>query len=130
MKKIFMFVVVCALMFQLAACSTKESPNAAGSSGAPNTESAGKGGSEKVNLRYSWWGSEDRHTAILAAIDAYEKALALDPDYDLAMFNLGGAHWNSGEKIEALAIWTTAIDRFPDHELAAKLRRDMPEHGW
>ena len=60
------------------------------------------------------------------AIDAYEKALALDPDYDLAMFNLGGAHWNRGEKIEALAIWTTAIDRFPDHELTAKLRRDMP----
>ena len=60
------------------------------------------------------------------AIDAYEKALALDPDYDLAMFNLGGAHWNRGEKIEAVAIWTTAIDRFPDHELAAKLRRDMP----
>lgn len=60
------------------------------------------------------------------AIDAYEKALALDPDYDLAMFNLGGAYWNRGEKIEALAIWTTAIDRFPDHELAAKLQRDMP----
>jgi tetratricopeptide (TPR) repeat protein len=60
------------------------------------------------------------------AIDAYEKALALNPDYDLAMFNLGGAHWNRGEKIEALAIWMTAIDRFPDHELAIKLRRDMP----
>ncbi|GBQ64652.1 TPR repeat containing protein [Ameyamaea chiangmaiensis NBRC 103196] len=60
------------------------------------------------------------------AIDAYEKALALDPDYDSAMFNLGGTHWNRGEKIEALAIWTTAIDRFPDHELAAKLRREMP----
>ncbi|MFA6966501.1 tetratricopeptide repeat protein [Bosea sp. (in: a-proteobacteria)] len=60
------------------------------------------------------------------AIEAYEKALALDPDYDLAMFNLGGARWNRGEKIEALAIWTTAMDRFPDHELTAKLRRDMP----
>jgi tetratricopeptide (TPR) repeat protein len=60
------------------------------------------------------------------AIEAYEKALALDPDYDLAMFNLGGARWNRGEKIEALAIWTTAIDRFPDHELTAKLRREMP----
>ncbi|GGF11957.1 hypothetical protein GCM10011611_17010 [Aliidongia dinghuensis] len=60
------------------------------------------------------------------AIDAYEKALALDPDYDLAMFNLGGVYWNRGEEIEALAIWTTAIDRFPHHELAAKLRRDMP----
>jgi tetratricopeptide (TPR) repeat protein len=60
------------------------------------------------------------------AIEAYEKALSLDPDYDLAMFNLGGVHWNSGKKIEALRIWKTAIDRFPDHKLAAKLRRDMP----
>ena len=60
------------------------------------------------------------------AIDAYEKALALNPDYDLAMFNLGGVYWNSGEKIEALRIWKAAIDRFPDHELAAKLQRDMP----
>lgn len=60
------------------------------------------------------------------AVDAYEKALALKPDYELTMFNLGGAHWNSGEKIEALRIWKAAIDRFPDHELAAKLRREMP----
>jgi hypothetical protein len=47
-------------------------------------------------------------------------------DYDLAMFNLGGVYWNSGEKIEALRIWNAAIDRFPDHELAAKLQRDRP----
>ncbi len=60
------------------------------------------------------------------AIDAYEKALALNSDYDLAMFNLGGVHWNSGDVIKALEIWTTALDRFPNHELAAKLRREMP----
>lgn len=60
------------------------------------------------------------------AIDAYEKALALDPDYDLALFNLGGAHWNNGQIIEALAVWNAAIDRFPDHELANRLRRDIP----
>ena len=33
------------------------------------------------------------------AIDAYEKALALDPDYDLAMFNLGGAHLEPGRQV-------------------------------
>ncbi len=60
------------------------------------------------------------------AIDAYQKTLALDPNYDLAMFSLGGAHWNNGDQIDALAIWTTAIARFPDHELAAKLRHDIP----
>lgn len=61
------------------------------------------------------------------AIEAYEKALALDPDYDLAMFNLGGTHWNSGKPIEALAVWSVAMHRFPDHELADKLRDDMPD---
>jgi len=60
------------------------------------------------------------------AINAYKKALSLDSNYDLAMFNLGGMYWNLGEKTDALAIWMSAIDRFPDHELAAKLRRDLP----
>jgi hypothetical protein len=42
------------------------------------------------------------------------------------MLNFGGVYWNSGEKIEALRIWKGAIDGFLDHELAAKLQRDMP----
>ena len=58
------------------------------------------------------------------AIDAYERALVLDPDYDLAMFNLGGVFWNSGNRERALLIWQGAAEKFPDHELTAKLRSD------
>lgn len=60
------------------------------------------------------------------AIEAYRKALALDPDYDLAIFNLGGVYWNSGDLVEAAQIWHSAAQQFPDHELTAKLKRDMP----
>ncbi len=56
------------------------------------------------------------------AIDAYERALALDPDYAVAMFDLGGAHWNSGDAAMAAEVWTAAIERFPDHELSAKFK--------
>lgn len=61
------------------------------------------------------------------AIDAYQKALTLDPDYALAMFDLGGAYWNSGDSEQASRVWKAAIARFPDHELAAKIQRDFPQ---
>lgn len=61
----------------------------------------------------------------LQAIDAYERSLSLDPDYALAMFDLGGAHWNSGDAATAVEVWTAAIERFPDHELSAKFKRDF-----
>ncbi|WP_442807620.1 DUF4365 domain-containing protein [Trinickia soli] len=60
------------------------------------------------------------------AIDAHEKTLTLDPDDAVAMFDLGGAHWNSGDAATAMDVWKTAIKRFPDHELCATLKRDFP----
>lgn len=60
------------------------------------------------------------------AVDAYEKALALDPDYAVAMFDLGGAHLNSGDAVRAAKVWAAAIERFPDHELAAEVKEIMP----
>ena len=60
------------------------------------------------------------------AIDAYERALALDPEYDLAMFNLGGVHWNSGDLEQALLVWRSAVEQFPSHELTARLRKEFP----
>ncbi len=59
------------------------------------------------------------------AIEAYRKSLALNPDYDLAMFNLGGVHWNSGDRLEAEKVWRRAVERFPDHELAAQAQLMM-----
>jgi tetratricopeptide (TPR) repeat protein len=59
-------------------------------------------------------------------VAAYNEALTLDPDYALAWFNLGGVHWNSGARTLALGVWREAILRFPDHELAAKLRSFLP----
>jgi hypothetical protein len=41
------------------------------------------------------------------------------------MFDLGGAHWNSGDAVTEAEVWKAAIERFPDHELSAKLRRDF-----
>ncbi|KAB8198399.1 tetratricopeptide repeat protein [Lysobacter maris] len=60
------------------------------------------------------------------SIDAYMKAIALNPDYALAWFNMGGVHWNAGDLLEASRVWKEAVDRFPDHELADRIRRDIP----
>ena len=59
------------------------------------------------------------------SIHAYKNALALDPDYDLAMFNLGGVHWNNNDREQALFIWRRAMVQFPEHELTVKLQREL-----
>ncbi len=60
------------------------------------------------------------------AIDAYEAALSLDPAHAVAMFDLGGAYWNSGDPAAAAGVWAAAMRRFPDHELGAGIKRDLP----
>ncbi|WP_197342550.1 tetratricopeptide repeat protein [Ralstonia solanacearum] len=60
------------------------------------------------------------------SVSAYQKAIELNPNYALAWFNMGGVHWNAGELEEASRVWRAAVGRFPDHELAALLRRDLP----
>lgn len=59
--------------------------------------------------------------------ESYDRALTFDPDYDLAMFNLGGVYWNHGPKTEAIRVWKQALTRFPSHSLSEKLRRDFPQ---
>ena len=64
--------------------------------------------------------------AIEGCIRAYERALQLDENYDLAWFNLGGAYWNSQKEADAMATWRKAIRLFPAHQLSLKLQRDFP----
>lgn len=61
-----------------------------------------------------------------STIKAYHKAIELDKEYDISWFNLGGILWNKGETKQALEIWKKAIELFPTHELAEKLREDLP----
>jgi tetratricopeptide (TPR) repeat protein len=61
------------------------------------------------------------------AIDAYMQSLALDPEYALALFNLGGAFLKIKDIENAMATWSEAIRRFPSHELSAKLKKDFPK---
>ncbi|MEM7665525.1 MAG: tetratricopeptide repeat protein [Pseudomonadota bacterium] len=59
------------------------------------------------------------------SIYAYRKAIELEPDYDLAWFNLGGVYWNDEKRDEAATIWKQAVAQFPDHELAEKLQSEI-----
>ena len=73
----------------------------------------------------SWFqlGVANGHTGRSSeAIAAYEKAIMLDPDYSLAMFNLGGVYWNDGKLTAARQVWRRAIEKFPNHELAEEVR--------
>lgn len=63
---------------------------------------------------------------IEGSISAYQRALELDADHDLAWFNLGGIYWNSRDIVRATDTWGEAVTRFPNHKLARKLRRDLP----
>ena len=48
--------------------------DARGGGGEPKTEKSESGGDgEKVTLRFSWWGGDERNEATLDVIEAYEK---------------------------------------------------------
>lgn len=68
----------------------------------------------------------DKLGRVREAIDAYQHAVMLNPDYALAWFDMGGTHWNAGEIEQACEVWRTAVKMFPDHELADRLRRELP----
>jgi tetratricopeptide (TPR) repeat protein len=56
------------------------------------------------------------------AIECYERAIELEPDYAIGWFNLGGMHWNDDNVQSAVSVWREALARFPDHDLADSVR--------
>ena len=59
-------------------------------------------------------------------VKAYRCALELDPNYDLALFNLGGLLWNHRSKAEGITVWSDALTKFPSHPLSEKIRNQLP----
>ena len=60
------------------------------------------------------------------AIDSYEKCLSINNKNELALFNLGGLYWNSGNYDGASRVWKLAVAYYPEHELSHKIRKDIP----
>ncbi|WP_246173956.1 tetratricopeptide repeat protein [Paraburkholderia hayleyella] len=70
----------------------------------------------QVGVAYAHLGQAEQ------AIDAFHRAVTLDPEYAAAMFELGGVHWNSGDHAKAKQTWSVACERFPDHELVSQVK--------
>lgn len=64
---------------------------------------------------------------IEGSVVAYGKAIEKDPDCVEAWFERGGVLWNSGDWIRGLTAWKEALSRFPEHDLAKKLREGLPQ---
>ncbi len=89
-KKFIALIVVAAMLgSMLAGCAgapqevqgdtaaegeTVEATQEAEQADAQNAENEASSSDEKITLRFSWWGGDERHEATLAVIDAYEKA--------------------------------------------------------
>ncbi len=68
----------------------------------------------------------ERLGQISDSVKAYDRSIKLNPKNEKAWFNLGGVHWNSGDRVNAAKVWRKAVDLFPEHELAIKLHRELP----
>lgn len=73
-----------------------------------------------------------------AAIDAYEEALALDPDHVKALYEVGWSYWVLGRWGDVVTVWERVLSLEPDHpevpryidEARTKKKlRERLEHG-
>lgn len=78
-----MATVMCCVAFAGCGAASSSAPSSTANSVA-ETESTPAATDEVVEIRFSWWGSEARHAATLAAIAAYEEAnpgVKITPEY-------------------------------------------------
>lgn len=69
-----MFVLMFSIFCILSACSFGSNQDSAASSNSAGTGTGASASDNKpVTLRFAWWGTDTRHKATLAAIDAYMK---------------------------------------------------------
>lgn len=57
----------------------------------------------------------------LLASEAFQRAIDMDENYDLAWFNLGGMLWSADRMADTILVWCEAARRFPDHHLVEEL---------
>ena len=60
-------------------------------------------------------------------IDAFQKAVNLDPEYWVAMVNLGTTHYSRGEKAQAAAWFKKALATNPNHQEKAQIEKMIAE---
>lgn len=89
--KMVVYIVLCTIMSVslLAGCgaegpaTTTTGPGTSTQSASASASPTGSG-DEQVTLRFSWWGTDTRHEATLAVIEAFEKAnpnIKIEPEY-------------------------------------------------
>lgn len=71
MNKVRTWMSALCILTLLAVLFSGCSSNEGGNASAPSGGAAAGAGDAKVTLRFSWWGSEDRHKALLEAIQLY-----------------------------------------------------------
>jgi tetratricopeptide (TPR) repeat protein len=71
----------------------------------------------------SWYNvavCNDKLRKLIDAESAFKKAIELEPDNPKYLFDLGGFYWNQNNVEQTKIIWTEAVEKYPDYELAQK----------
>lgn len=90
--KTILIMLASTLVALTAACNSGTTSAPAAGGGKKDAPSGGKSGSGKIELRFSWWGSQDRHDRTLKTIEAFQQK---NPDITIkAEFSGWDGYWD------------------------------------